>query len=53
MSIDVYVEVVNIFFNYIMSTIVPSPNKLTASFAYPTLQKVSEGDYNGYIQAQK
>ena len=32
---------------------VPSPAKLIASFPYLTLQKVSEGDYNSYIQAWK
>ena len=30
-----------------------SPEELIASFPYPTLTKVSEGDYNGYVQARK
>ena len=36
-----------------MSTSVPSPDKLIALSTYPTLQKVSEGDYNEYVQARK
>ena len=35
-----------------MSTSVPSPNNLTVSSPYLNTQKVSEGEYNGYVQAQ-
>ena len=36
-----------------MYTSVPSPDKIIASFPYPTLHKVLEGDYNGCAQARK
>ena len=41
------------FLYYIMYTSVPYPGEIIASFTNPTLQKVLEGDYNGYLQTQK
>ena len=32
-----------------MSTSTPSPKNLIDLFSYPILQKVSKGDYNGYV----
>ena len=36
-----------------MSMHVLSPDIIIASFLYLTLNKVSDGDYNGYAQAMK
>ena len=41
------------FVYYIISASFPSPEEIIASFPYLDLKKVSELDYNGYVQAQK